>query len=225
MNINEITLNSKLHLALLKSGKLKNPNHYNMQSGRFPNLPRFTKLQNYLLESLYTVSDLHNPSAYRLYLYLFRQIIGYEGRSNIEFRPKKIKAELNMGSAFYKAVRLLKAKNMIRYVFFEDTKFIGLNPYPESWITNSKDRIDAIVDNEINELLEIQKDTMSSNSSSYSSSSTSSSSESSPCNDDDLLRELDTLDDPMSKYRVSSYKKPKPPKPIDPDLLAILDTM
>src|SRR5210317_1731758 len=98
MNINEITQNSKLHRAILKSKQLKRPNHWNMQSGRFPKLPRFTKLQNFLLESLYIVSDMHNPSAYRLYLYLIRQITGYEGRSSIEYRPKKIKAELNMGT-------------------------------------------------------------------------------------------------------------------------------
>ena len=71
--MNEITQDSKLHRAILKSKKLKRPNHWNMQSGRFPHLPRFTKLQNFLLESFYTISDMHNPSAYRfIYIYLDR---------------------------------------------------------------------------------------------------------------------------------------------------------
>ena len=98
MNINEITQNSKLYKALTKSKHFKNCNHWNIISGRLP-LPRFKKFQNFLLESLYTVSDMHNPSAYRLYLYLVRQITGYEKKSSIEYRPKKIKAELNMMSA------------------------------------------------------------------------------------------------------------------------------
>ena len=125
MDINEITQNSKFYKALMKSKYFKQCSSWKISSGRLP-LPRFTKLQNFLLESLYTVSDMHNPSAYRLYLYLLRHITGYVKRPSIEYRPKKIKAELNMGNSFYKAESILKAKNMIRYVLIKDTKYIGL---------------------------------------------------------------------------------------------------
>ena len=80
---------------------------------------------------------------------------------------------------------------MIRFEFKQDTKYIGLIPYPELWITDSKDRIDEIIDKEIIELLGIQKDALSSSSSSWSSSSTSSTSY--PLDDDDLWREIDNL--------------------------------
>jgi hypothetical protein len=225
MDINEMTQNSKLHRALLKSKQLKRPNHWNMQSGRFPQLERFTKLQNFLLESFYTVSDMHNPSAYRLYLYLLRKIIGFEKRSVIEYRPKKIKAELSMGNSFYKAERILKEKNMIRFEFKQDTKYIGLIPYPELWITDSKDRIDEIIDKEINELLGIQKDALSSSSSSWSSSSTSSTSY--PSDDDYLMRELDEL----GKLKPNrTNRKPKQRyypmfEPPTPDELKSLDEL
>ena len=191
MDINAITQNSKFYQALKKSKAFKKCNHRHIKSGRFP-LPRFTKLQNFLLESLYTISDLHNPSAYRLYLYLLRQITGYKYRSIIEYRPKKIKAELNMGNSFYKAVRLLEAKNMTRCKVIDGIKYIGLNPYPEFWITESRDRIDEIINIEVNHLLGIKKDEfISSSSSSWSRSSSSVSSWS--ANDDDIIKELETL--------------------------------
>ncbi len=193
MDINEITQNSRFFKALRKSKYFKKCNHWNLKSGRFPYLPRFTKLQNFLLESFYTISDMHNPSAYRLYLYLLRQITGYKNRSSIEYRPKKIKTELNMGNSFYKAERLLKAKNMIRYEFIKDIKHIGINPHPESWITDSIEKIDEIIDNEINELLGIKKkNLLSSSSSSWSRSSSSSKSYQldGEISHDDLLREL-----------------------------------
>ena len=224
MDINEITQNSKLHRAILKSKKLKRPNHWNMQSGRFPHLPRFTKLQNFLLESFYTISDMHNPSAYRLYLYLLRQITGYKSRGSIEYRPKKIKYNLNMGNSFYNAVKCLEGKNMIYFVLREEIKYIALNPYPESWITDSKEKIDEIINNEINALLGITKDELISSSSS-SKSKSSSSSQSYPSDDiltDDLLRELDAMDeiDPKPKQRFN-----KEPEPLDPELLEELDNM
>ena len=147
---------------------------------------------NYLLESLYTISDMHNPSAYRIYLYLLRQITGFENRSWIEYRPKKLKNHVNMGNSFYNAVKCLEDKNMIFFFEKDGIKYIGLNPIPESWETVSIDRIDEIIDNEINELLEKTDYAMiSSSSSSWSSSS--SSSNSYPSNDDDLLRELDNM--------------------------------
>ena len=197
MDINEITQNSKLHRAILKSKKLKRPNHWNMQSGRFPHLPRFTKLQNFLLESFYTISDMHNPSAYRLYLYLLRQITGYKSRGSIEYRPKKIKYNLNMGNSFYNAVKCLEEKNMIYFMFIKEIKYIALNPYPESWNTDSIEKIDKIINNEIKELLGIKKNELSSSSRSSSSKSKSSSSSGSFVSDDilddDLLRELDAM--------------------------------
>jgi hypothetical protein len=193
MDINEITQNSRFFKALRKSKDFKKCNHWNLKSGRFPFLPRFTMLQNCLLESFYTMSDIRNPSAYRLYLYLLRQITGYKNRSSIEYRPKKIKKQINMGNSFYKAVQLLEDKNMIRYEIIGDTKYIGLNPYPESWITDSIEKIDEIIDNEINLLLGIKKDELiSSSSSSWSRSSSSSKSYPSGI-DDELSRLLDAM--------------------------------
>ena len=192
MKINDIIENSKFYKALRKSKHFKKLNHSQLKSGRFADLPRFTKIQNYLLESLYTISDMNNPSAYRLYLYLLRQITGFEGKSKIEYRPKKIKAHMNMGNSFYNAVKCLEDKNMIFYLEIEGDKHIGLNPYPESWITESKDRIDEIIDNEINQILGITADALvSSSSSSWSSSS--SSSNSFPSDEDALLRQLDEM--------------------------------
>jgi hypothetical protein len=154
---------------------------------------------------------------------LLRHITGYVGRTSIEYRPKKIKAELNMGNSFYKAERILKEKNMIHEKSINDIKFIGLNPYPETWITDSKDRIEVIIDNEINLLLEIKKDGLgSSSSSSCTRSSTSSSSESYPSNDAELLKMVDELDKPKPKSRGWSYKENEPP---DPELLEELDNM
>ena len=228
MNINEILDNSKFYEALIKTKyfKDKDMNHWALKSGRLP-LPRFTKLQNFLLESLYTISDLHNPSAYRIYLYLLRQITGYKSKSSIEYRPKKIKAELNMGNSFYKAERILKEKNMIRYEFIKDIKYLGLNPYPETWITDSKDEINEIINNEVNELLGIQKDALSSSSSSWSCSSTSSSSQSFPSDDEYLLSELDEFE----KVRPDNACKKTKPKyhpmfePVTPDEIKQLDEL
>ena len=129
-----------------------------------------------------------------------------------------------MGNSFYKAESILKAKNMIRYEYTRDTKYIGLNPYPDTWVTCGKDRIDEIMDNEINAILGIQKDALSSSSSSWSSSS--SSSQSYPSNDDlfdeELLKKLDELSETKSKSKGRSHKKPKP---IEPELLAELETL
>ena len=229
MDINEITQNSRFYKAFEKSKYFRNNNrnHWHIKSGRFSYLPRFTKLQNFLLESLYTVSDLHNPSAYRLYLYLLRQITWYKSRSSIEYRPKKIKAELNMGNSFYKAERILKEKNMIRNESINDTEYIGLNPYPELWITDSKDRIDEIIDKEINELLGIQKDALSSSSSSSCSRSSSSSESYSLLGDEELLRMVDELNKvkpnkPKQKANQRPYGKFEP---VEPELLAKLDNM
>lgn len=193
MKIEDIIENSRWFKAIRKSKhyqKIKNSTQ--LKAGRFPGLKKFTMIQNYLLESLYTVSDMHNPSAYRIYLYLLRQITGYENRSNIEYRPKKLKSHINMGNSFYKAIQCLIDKNMIYFVESDGSYYVGLNPYPESWITESKKRIDEIIDNEINQILERKPDeTVSISSSSWSSSS--SSSNSFPSDEDALLRELDEM--------------------------------
>jgi hypothetical protein len=134
---------NKLLIAMRKADKKLN--HYQANSGRF-NFPRFTKLQNYLLESLYVMSDLNNPSAYRLYLYLIRNITGYEKKEDIQYDSKKMKADLNMGNSFYKAIEILKNKNLIDYVYDKyDRKYIELNVYPNLWKTKDKDKINVIV--------------------------------------------------------------------------------
>ena len=104
-----------------------------------------------------------------------------------------------MGNSFYNAVKLLEDKNMIRFVYEKDIKYIGINPHPESWITDSIEKIDEIIDNEINLLLGIKKnDLLSSSSSSWSSSSSSSKNNLSGMDEDmlnrALLKELDAMD-------------------------------
>ena len=88
MKINDILDRSILVRALERSKYSNKLNHIKLKSGRFPGLPRFSKIQNYLLESLYTIPDMHNPSAFRIYLYLIRQITGYKSRYSFEYRPK-----------------------------------------------------------------------------------------------------------------------------------------
>jgi len=71
-----------------------------------------------------------------------------------------------------------------------------LNPYPDTWVTDSAERIDEIIQKEINEILENTDDAlMSISSSSWSSSS--SSSESYPSDgeafNNQLLEELDNM--------------------------------
>ena len=191
MDIRDTINQSKLNTALHESkviGEIK-PSQY--KSGRFPKLDRFTKMQNYLLESLYTISDIGKPSSYRIYLYLLRQITGFENRSRIEYRSKKIKNEINMKNCFYEAIKRLEDKNMIKFVYIKDVKHIELNPDPHSWKTVSSDKIDEIMNKEINTILgKTDQDFMSISSSSWSSSSSSSNSD---LNDDDLLVELDNL--------------------------------
>jgi hypothetical protein len=176
MNNKKIFEDTKIYNALRKSKHSKCfKNATQLNSGRFKGLDRFTKIQNYLLESLYTISDMHNPSAYRIYLYLLRHITGFENRSRIEYRIKKIKSQMNMGNSFYKAVKLLKDKNMLYFIEKEGNYYIGLNPYPDTWITDSKERIDEIIDHEVNQILERTDDEIVSiSSSSWSSSSSSS---------------------------------------------------
>ena len=100
-----------------------------------------------------------------------------------------------MGNSFYNAVKCLEEKNMIYFMFIKEIKYIALNPYPESWITDSIEKINEIMDNEIKELLGIKKDELVSSSSSSTSKSSSSSQSFLPDDilDDDLIRELDAM--------------------------------
>jgi len=196
MKINKIIENSKMFEALRKSKYFKKCNHSQLKSGRFPYLPRFTKLQNYLLESLYTLGDMKKPSAFRIYLYLLRQVTGYNNRIGIEYRPKKFMAHMKMGTCLYGGIKCLENKNMIYFYEKDGVKWIGLNPYPDTWVTDSAERIDEIIQKEINEILENTDDAlMSISSSSWSSSS--SSSESYPSDgeafNNQLLEELDNM--------------------------------
>jgi hypothetical protein len=187
---------TKIYNTLRKSKYSKViKNATQLRAGRFPGLNRFTKIQNYLLESLYTISDMHNPSAYRIYLYLLRQITGYKNRSSIVYNIKKIRTQLNMGNSFYNAIKFLQKKNMVYFTEKEGIPYLGLIPYPELWITTSKDRIDKIVDKEIDMILEISTDEIiSCSSSSWSSSSSSSNSYPSDVDDlADLLLELEKM--------------------------------
>jgi hypothetical protein len=194
MKINEILDNSKIFNALIRSEYKKNNkmNHWQFKSGRYDYLPRFTKLQNHLLESLYTIADLHNPSAYRIYLYLVRMITGFNSRSSIEYNPKKIKNQINIGNSFYNAIKCLEGKNMIHYEYKNGVKYIGLNPHPDTWLSDSLDRINEIIDEEINKILGKEDDLFCSVSSS-SWSSSSSSSNSFPSNDEDIFEMLDSM--------------------------------
>ena len=186
MKINEIIDESILFKALRKSKYFKKVNHIQLKSGRFPYLPRFSKIQNYLLESIYSIPDMHNPSAFRIYLYLIRQITGYKQRYSIEYRPKRMKNQMNMGNSFYNAKKLLEEKNMIYTHRHDGVEYIGLNPYPDTWITEGNDIINEIVQNEANILLGKTVDALVSISSS-SWSSSSSSSNSYPSNYDEEL--------------------------------------
>ena len=210
---NKIIEKSKLHKAMLKH-EIKNKlnenkknkgliNHYMVKSGRFY-FPRFTKIQNYHLESFYVLSDLNNPTAIKLYLYLLRNITGYEKRESIEYKPKKIKKDLNIGNSFYRAIECLKKMNLI-YLFSDkyDNKYVRINVFPDTWDLVEKDReiVDKIVQREINDLLGIKNqdesdDILSLSSSSYSSSSSSSMSlteENEKLLNEELLKELDGL--------------------------------
>jgi hypothetical protein len=155
----EITSKSTLYKAI-KESKYKNKiNSVKIYSGRF-NFPRFTMVQNYLLESLYVTSDLHNPSAYRIYLYLLRNITGFKNKTGIDYSPKKIRKQLNMGNSFYKAISCLEQKNMI-YIDNDqnDNKYIRLNVFPDTWKTTKdmdKQIIAQIIDKERNALLGIK---------------------------------------------------------------------
>jgi hypothetical protein len=196
MKINDFIDNSKFYDAFRKSNYFRKANHKQLKSGRFPYLPRFTKIQNYLLDSLYSIPDMHNPSAFRIYLYLIRHITGYNNRYSIEYHPKRIKFQMNIRNSFYNAVKLLEDKNMIYFTSKDDIKYIGLNPYPDTWITEGKDRIDEIIEKEVNELLGIKEgDLVSISSSSWS--SRSSSSKSFPSDDsvldEELLKELEKM--------------------------------
>jgi hypothetical protein len=103
-----------------------------------------------------------------------------------------MKDQLNMGTSFYKAIELLKKKNMIHFHDRNGSKHIGLNPYSDTWVTDGKERLIEIVENEANQILgKTDLDLISSSSSSWSSSS--SSSNSYPSNDDDLLKTLDEM--------------------------------
>lgn len=120
-------------------------------SGRF-NLDRFTMIQNVLLESLYSMSDLRNPSAIRLYLYLLRNIAGFDRRIRLEFSLGYIKKKLNMGSSVYKAVEVLKAKKMITIEPIREKEYIFINVYPDTWETKDEEVIMKIVNKEISRL-------------------------------------------------------------------------
>jgi hypothetical protein len=198
MKITEILQVSKIFYAIMRSKYKRNNtiNHWQFKSGRYPYLPRFTKLQNHLLESLYSISDIRNPSAYRIYLYLVRMITGYKSRSSIEYNPKKIKIHINMGNSFYNGIKCLEDKNMIHYEIIKGIKHIGLNPHPDTWVTDSLDRINEIIDEEVDFILE-RKNKLNNSSSSSSWSSSSSSSNSYPYDDEDLdkalLEELDRM--------------------------------
>jgi hypothetical protein len=193
MKISDFIDNSKFYEAFRKTKYFRKANHRQLKSGRFPYLPRFTKIQNYLLDSLYSIPDMHNPSAFRIYLYLLRQITGFDSRYSIEYHSKRIKSQINIGNSFYNAVKLLEDKNMIYFTFKDDVKYIGLNPYPDTWINEGKDRIDEIIEKEVNELLGIKKDDLVSNSSSSWSSSSSSSNSYPSDYDDDLMKMLETM--------------------------------
>jgi hypothetical protein len=142
------------------------------------------------------MSDFHNPSAFRIYLYLLRQITGWEDRYSIEFRPKKMRSQINMGNSFYNAIRFLEDKNMIYYTDKDGVKYIGINAIPESWKTKDIDLINEKIETEIDYILERERGVIYSlSSSSWSSSSSSSMSYSSDDYDieEEMLKELDHL--------------------------------
>lgn len=192
MKIDNFIKDSKIFEALRNSKYFKKMNSMQLKSGRFTDLPRFTKIQNYLLESLYSISDMHNPSAFRVYLYLIRQITGYRNKSWIEYQPKKMKAQMNMGTSFYRAIALLQKKNMVYLHDRNGLKYIGLNPYSDTWITDGKERLNEIVENEANQILGKSELALVSSSSS-SRSSSSSSSNSYPSNEDYIFKILDSM--------------------------------
>jgi hypothetical protein len=208
MNFNEMREKSQLFNAihtLLVSKKVKN--HHELKSGRFTKLERFTKVQNYLLECLYTINDIRKPTSYRLYLYLLRQITGYKNKSSIELRPNIIKKKMNIGNNYYEAIKDLKDKNMINVTEKDGVARIHINPYPDTWVSDSHEELNQIITKEINHILGKNEDDNleSVSSSSWSSSGRSSSltNEYNPVNrekydpetEGELLKELDELND------------------------------
>jgi hypothetical protein len=138
------------YFKALKESRLINDTRKYL-SGRF-NLNRFTMVQHVLMESLYSMSDLRNPSAIRLYLYLLRNITGFKRRIRLELNLRQIKRKLNMGSSIYKAIEVLKAKNMIAVETIRERKYIFINVYPDTWETKDKEIILEIVNKEIRKL-------------------------------------------------------------------------
>jgi hypothetical protein len=215
MELERIAFKGAYFRALKESRLINDTRKY--LSGRF-NLDRFTMVQHVVMESLYSMSDLRNPSAIRLYLYLLRNITGFKRRIRLELNLRQIKRKLNLGSSVYKAIEVLKAKNMIAIETIKEKKYIFINVYPDTWETKDKEILMEIVSKEIrilrgengNELEDQEEQILNSlkkifNGSSdenndhanesitFRSSGSSSSSSVSFDEDDDLLTELETL--------------------------------
>ena len=114
-----------------------------------------------------------------------------------------------------------RAAIIFSFDYEKNIKYIGINPHPESWITDSIDKIDEIIDNEIKELLGIKKNELISSSSS-SKSKSSSSSQSIIYDDEVRIQKPDELNESMLKSKGCSYKKQEP---LEPELEALLDEM
>ena len=107
-----------------------------------------------------------------------------------------MKSQMNIGNSFYNAKKLLEDKNMIYFHQHDGVEYIGLNPYPDTWITEGKDRINEIVQNEANAILGKTDDALVSiSSSSWSSSSSSSNSYPSDASsyNEELMKELEKM--------------------------------
>jgi len=149
MELEKIAFKGEYFKALKESRLIDDTRKY--LSGRFK-LDRFTMVQHVLMESLYSMSDLRNPSAIRLYLYLLRNITGFKRRIRLEFNLAQIKRKLNMGSSIYKAIEVLKAKQMIAIEQRNEKKHIFINVYPDTWKTKDKEIVLEIVHKEIRKL-------------------------------------------------------------------------
>ena len=149
MELEKIIFKGAYFKALKESRLINDTRKY--LSGRF-NLDRFTMVQHVVLESLYSMSDLRNPSAIRLYLYLLRNITGFKRRIRSELNLRQIKRKLNMGSSIYKAIEVLKAKKMIAIENIKEKNYVFINVYPDTWETKDKEILMEIVNKEIRNL-------------------------------------------------------------------------
>lgn len=208
---------SELYRAIQKSKYRNKMNYWKLISGRL-GFDRFTKIQNFLLESLYTMSGNDNPSSYRLFLYLIRNYTGWNFERKVRYVPKKLKKELNMGTSFYNAKRTLLERNMISIEEINDEKFVLINTFPDTWVTDDNAKISDIIRKEI-EVIIGKKHCSSMSNSSFSYSSSSLGFIGNEDSDEKLLLELEELDSNSSSSKSSSSSM------IDKETLELLEEL